>query len=63
MILLTPTELYDPFFAYSLFSRYSEEAQKYALETSHKRGVLVKPHYSIRHARRLPVSSYGLSRK
>lgn len=63
MILLTPAETYDPFFAYGLLNRYSKDIQKSAIEKAHSRGVLIKAKGSLRDYRRLPGTFYGLGRK
>ncbi|KAF7725782.1 hypothetical protein EC973_009399 [Apophysomyces ossiformis] len=61
MILMTPQETYDPFYAYAILNRYPKNLFTRALDESKTNGVLVKARCKRLHDRRLPGMQYGIS--
>lgn len=63
MILFTPDEMYDPFFAYSVISQYPEDLRKRAQETMRNHSQLSIAKGARCGDRRLPGTQLGISER
>ncbi|ORZ25584.1 hypothetical protein BCR42DRAFT_400485 [Absidia repens] len=63
MILLTPAEVYDPFFANSVMSSFPEDMLKTAIAESRSAGVLIHAKGDRIGDRRLPKTLLGVSER
>ncbi|CAO3597376.1 unnamed protein product [Absidia cylindrospora] len=61
MILMTPDELYDPFYAHAILSNYPQAHLDMAFEQSRKEGVLVRTNAEHTTDRRIPTTSLIMS--
>ena len=63
MILFTPNETYDPFFAYSVIAQYPNDIRTRAVENMRSHGQLVMAKGSRAADRRLPGTHFGISER
>ncbi|KAG0172420.1 hypothetical protein DFQ30_010488 [Apophysomyces sp. BC1015] len=63
MILMSPKETYDPFYAYAILNRYPEHFLKKAISESKDDGILVRARWKRLHDRRLPGMQLGISNR
>ncbi|ORZ22957.1 hypothetical protein BCR42DRAFT_403672 [Absidia repens] len=61
MILMTPDELYNPFYAHAILSNYPQTLLDMALEQSRKDGILVRTNAGHKTDRRIPKTSLIMS--
>ncbi|KAI8370628.1 uncharacterized protein BYT42DRAFT_647852 [Radiomyces spectabilis] len=61
MILLTPAEVYDPFYTFGIMEQYPPTVLQATVSEARTRGLLTKAHGARSMDRRLPGTTWGIS--